>query len=277
MLKIDARKVKRLEKYDELGKLLFEKVSEMRSNYLTLSVSSIRRMGFDIAKNINLLNFRASNGWMHKWKKTYRIGSRKVTKCINKNQEKSLDPENLSSFRMKVKEVIHQYELLLNTDESGLNYEISRGRTMSHIGEKQTPVKSISSFNISHSYTFQPTVCSNGILLPKMMIILQESSGHFGPRVKAGLSIPPNIFLQCTRSGKSTNDIFNDYISNVIESFQPSLSKLLLVDSWSGHTNVNNSIDFLTIPPGTTSLIQPLDRDNINYEKFNNTISQYVS
>ncbi|KAI3383019.1 hypothetical protein SNEBB_002132, partial [Seison nebaliae] len=205
LLKIDADKVKLFEKYDKLGTILFEKVKEMRSNYLTLSINSIRRIAFNIAKDINLPNFRASNGWIHKWKKTYRIGSRKVTKIINKSEAMALNPNTLLSFRTKVKQSMIDYELLMNTDDSGLNYEISRKRAMSHIGEKQTPCKPSSMNHISHSYTFQPTLCSNGTLLPKMMVILQEAAGHFGPRVKAALSVPSNIYLKCTKSGKSTN------------------------------------------------------------------------
>ena len=77
-----------------------------------------------------------------------------------------------------------------------------------------------------------------------------------------------NVYVTVSRSGKMGRDHLGDWLENV---FFPSVTgdrALLLVDSWSSFTDTEfiqsyapPGLDFQIrlIPPGTTSLIQPLD------------------
>lgn len=100
-----------------------------------------------------------------------------------------------------------------------------------------------------------------------MLIILQESSDEFGPIVKESLFTSDNISVLPTKSGKMTKDTLTKWYSDV---FFPNCGKkvLLFIDSWNGHKDkeIMNKVkpddvelQLLIIPPGVTSICQPLD------------------
>jgi hypothetical protein len=127
---------------------------------------------------------------------------------------------------------------------------------------------SVTSFHATtHSYTIQPTTNLDGKLLSPLFLCLQEPDGKFGQRVQQNLFNCPNIVVQCSSSGKMSKELMNLWCN---DSLVPSISakSLLLLDSWSGHSDKDNICSFfsrdkpcliLTIPPKTTSFIQPLD------------------
>jgi len=99
-----------------------------------------------------------------------------------------------------------------------------------------------------------------------MLIVLQETGSKFGPIVENTLYKAKNIVALASKSGKLTSDIAIKWFSDV---FLPNAgtNSVLLLDSWTGQTKTkfdnidrgNKSVKILTIPAGTTGLIQPLD------------------
>ncbi len=61
-------------------------------------------------------------------------------------------------------------------------------------------------YNTTHSYTVQPVTSANGHLLEKFLLILQEKENTFGKRVEKGLTVPSNVVVKASKSGKSSDE-----------------------------------------------------------------------
>jgi hypothetical protein len=144
--------------------------------------------------------------------------------------------------------------------------EIHSGRTLANQGQKliEAEVQSISA--TTHTYTILPAVSADGQLLSPLFIVLKESTGTLGSRVRTNLFQAKNLYISATKSGKMTKELFQTWLKEV---FFPNTgsNSVLLLDSWTGHcpetiqSFVPKGVKFKVevIPQGTTSFIQPLD------------------
>ncbi|RWS25691.1 uncharacterized protein B4U80_06855, partial [Leptotrombidium deliense] len=91
---------------------------------------------------------------------------------------------------------------IINTDQSGFSYEYVSKRTLDNIGNKHVLVAAQSVNATTHSYTIQPMLNMNGELIGKLLIILQEVDGKFGPRVQKEIDdyLPLNVVVKCSKS-----------------------------------------------------------------------------
>jgi hypothetical protein len=107
-------------------------------------------------------------------------------------------------------------------------------------------------------------------MLPKIFIVLQETSGQFGSNVvqeviKASKTFK-NLVITPSKSGKMTKNHIKIFFNYCIKPYIKTKS-LILLDSFSGHKKKEdylpdeliNLLDIELIPEGTTSLVQPLD------------------
>jgi len=104
---------------------------------------------------------------------------------------------------------------------------------------------------------------------------LQENSDNFGPIIQTQinklLETVKNVNVYCSKSGKMSNRLINEWIACLTDEFENIDSPqniLLLLDSYTAHWNKNFDssydnykfiIDKKKIPKGTTSIAQPLD------------------
>jgi len=95
--------------------------------------------------------------------------------------------------------------------------------------------------------------------------VLQEPNGKFGPLVQRALYKAENIVVFATKSGKLTSELAAKWFAEIFLQNSGDNS-ILCLDSWTGQTEKtfekvkkgNKSYKILTIPPGSTGLIQPL-------------------
>lgn len=103
------------------------------------------------------------------------------------------------------------HDQIWNYDQTGFNYEPANLRILSFRGERDTVLKIDSKNKHSHSYTVQPMISRDGRLFPKLLIVLQEESGNFGPiltkRVQELERKFGNIEVFATKSGKLNSDL----------------------------------------------------------------------
>lgn len=127
---------------------------------------------------------------------------------------------------------------------------------------------------------------------------MQEASGSFGPRIAQ--RVPQleasygNIVVYASKSGKLSADLIRQWTDDVLEhavrtevgTFNREESQvLLLVDSWGRHKSgfagdaLNNlGVELMTIPPKTTSEIQPCDKKYMRqYKQLARRIRQAAS
>jgi hypothetical protein len=147
-------------------------------------------------------------------------------------------------------------------------FKIQSGRTLDYRGIRHVEAVAQSITATTHSYTIQPTISKNGKLLSPLFIVLQEPTGSFGPRVMQTLFTAPNIYVRSSKSGKLTKEELKIWFTEV---FFPAVGErsVLLLDSWTTYkdkamiksvTPADKELEILTIPPNTTSMVQPLDK-----------------
>ena len=74
-------------------------------------------------------------------------------------------------------------DMVLNTDQSRFEYEITSNRKLSMTGEKTTEATVASVAFTAHSYTIQILISMSGRLAKKLYICFQEAGCKFGKRV----------------------------------------------------------------------------------------------
>ena len=163
---------------------------------------------------------------------------------------------------------------MINTDQSGFNYELYSPRTLSVVGEKATYLCVGSMHSTTHSYTIQLIITMAGQILPKFLICIQEISGQFGPIVPQQLPKFDNVFITCSKSGKMTRDLVVNFKENIIKPYFKE-SFVYLADSLSGHKDIEmysnifgTKCKFFQIPVHTTAFLQPLDVFSIGFGNF---------
>lgn len=194
----------------------------------------------------------------------------------------------VNAFRIETKNKISKYAAheVFNSDQSGFNIEQLSGRTLAERGSADVISSIRQSFSMTHSYTIQPLISSNGELKQPLFIVLQEKDGSFGPLVTANLFRHPEIFVQCSTSGKLTKELLKKWFAEVY--FKSFTSKsLLLLDSYSGHKDLNEvnkrlprgkTFEVAQLPPGITGFCQPLDLYFFRpYKSFHRRLSDYIN
>lgn len=265
----------RREKLIAVAKVCKEKFDEYRANQLTVHDRHIRLWALQKAQEVNLsqTDFKASKWWIAKFKRACGISSRKITKFITfKNERKQEEIENsavevILDFVDNVRAQFDPTEVF-NTDQSGFNYVVHTNRTLSYTGERVTRASVNAVGPLTHSYTIQPLLNMSGALVGKLYVNLQEIEGQFGPRVATSLPNFPNLFITCSRSGKLTSSLVQNWSQQVLKEVVERLNTdvcVLYVDSWGGHKNPGlydlgtKKVQLKIFPECTTSLIQPLD------------------
>lgn len=254
----------------QITQYTLEKFKEAIASKIIIHDIDLKRWALKKKAELKISWFKASRWWLNEFKKKHGIVSRKITKFVTKrsiNNNKELEMQ-CSVFQNSVKQLIMErgVQNIYNSDQSGFNLEFHSGRTLQCQGSKnvESVVQSLSS--LTHSYTVQPTISADGKLLSPLFLVLKETTGEFGPRVLKNLFQPSNVYLEASKSGKLTKELFQTWLTNV---FLPHAgnSPVLLLDSWSGQCDSavqevlpkENNFKLMTIPKGTTDKIQPLD------------------
>lgn len=201
-------------------------------------------------------------------------------------------------FVAKVKNQIGYFTELgtLNTDQSAFRIEQYSGRTLEIKGTKKVELSYQQSNSATHSYTVQPLFSAAGHSVSPLLVVLQEKTGQFGPRVSETMFQHPSLYVKASTSGlvnkpilKSWyDDIFYPYCNENCIVHDDDLDQdvrrcLLLTDALSTYKdqeyyeeNIPQGLEYHTevIPPGTTGMIQPCDVGIFRpYKSFHTKIS----
>jgi len=260
-------------RYDKIKFVAREVLSSFKAarlNKKSVHDSNLIRWALDAAKKVSFSTFRASKSWVYYFKKSAGIVSRKITKFITKRQmiDEQVIRERGLQFVDEARQHIEQVgaDRVYNTDQSGFNLEFHAGRTLNNQGEKTILAEAQSLNSLTHSYTIQPIISADGRLLPTLLVVLQETNGEFGIRVKETMFKSTNLHVLCSKSGKLSKDLVQDWIKNV---YLPNVQdeSTLILDSWGGQSENclsaslpdGTHVNVLIIPKCTTGFVQPLD------------------
>lgn len=112
--------------------VIFQWYLHARVNYLPISGPLLKEKALELASEVGLNDFKASNGWLQKFKERHQI-SYKNNHRICESAKQCIITEWLD----KVKELINGYDKrdIFNCDETGLFYRIGPENTMNFINE----------------------------------------------------------------------------------------------------------------------------------------------
>jgi hypothetical protein len=121
-------------------------------------------------------SFTASPAWLWKFKRHYRIVSRKITRFVTSLYlREKFDIIGFAGFFVDSSKIFMQNypdENIYNTDQSDFNREIHSGRTLEFRESTQVERVAQSISATTHSYTIQPTISKDGKLLSLLFIVL---------------------------------------------------------------------------------------------------------
>ena len=145
-------------------------------------------------------------------------------------------------------------------DETPVWYDMPSERTLEFEGAETVDIKTTG--NEKTRFTTVVTITASGKVLPVYIIFGNLKKVPNEKKVKC----PANVVLAVNGSGSMDEDLMCDYLEKVIKPYVSNASALLVMDSFRAHTTpkckdkMNElELDWLIIPPGTTSLLQPCD------------------
>ena len=106
---------------------------------------------------------------MNRFKKAHRITSRKINKFVTRKTVESATEleKKADEFVTDVRQYAAKIGMgnVYNSDQSGFQFELHSGRTLTFEGEKQVQCLVQSVRSTTHSYTIQPLLSGDGRLL----------------------------------------------------------------------------------------------------------------
>ncbi|CAF1364266.1 unnamed protein product [Adineta ricciae] len=160
-------------------------------------------------------------------------------------------------FVADIRKRLPHYEAseVINTDQSGIQFELQSTRTLSHKGEKVT-VGSVRSINATtHSYTVQLAITLDGHLLSPLYFSLKEPKEPMNENIRLHHFKASNAVIICSSSGKLTTSMVEYWRDHVLLSSLEKHQKFPLIsDCWGEQNDGKGLYDHI---PGCTRLEIP--------------------
>ncbi|GFT84611.1 HTH CENPB-type domain-containing protein [Trichonephila clavipes] len=257
----------------------YHQMKKARQSNQQVTTRNLQQWALAAASQFPDLEFKASEAWVKIFKRKHRIRQRKITKFVSERETATMEETHAAAekFRLHTRALIPNYDkdFVLNTDQTGCQYQSMYNRTLAEQGSKVVLVKRKDMNKVTHSYTAQYVMTLSGKLLPTVFICLQEANGNFGPRVQKSVEeyakIYKKVAITSSKSGKLTTALYKDFLIDVMKPYVKEEKFLFLIDSWGGQTNPvlydkiftdDKGIPTCTmkvIPPKCTPLVQPCD------------------
>jgi sugar-specific transcriptional regulator TrmB len=268
---------------EELDSYVFEAFLKQRSRKLPVTEALLREQGKKFAQrhaeSIHTLNpelykklkdFKASNGWIEKFKRRFSIVRRQTTTTTS---EDLLDIKKaVDQFYLDLDRELHEKKLtlLVNMDEVGIFFDMESNSTLDIKGKKIVSV--YASSKSKQRVTVCLIVTSKGHTLPPVIIVKSESryqNTQYFPKAEevADLVEKTNACIVHNRRAWNNTDVMTKFIIPHINKHLPKKERaLLLLDNCSSHINPEtltsmemHRMEHLFLPANTTSILQPVD------------------
>lgn len=241
---------------------------QLRSSGLAVRGVEIQAAAERLAKNLDINNFKASSGWLFRFRRRHNMTNKKI--C---GESLSADDETVEPFRKKLNDILKAENILpsqlYNYDETGLFWRALPDCTQASKAEKNTPGRKISKDRVS------ALLCANadGSHILKPVIVGKSKK----PRAIKNLNTLP-VHYYNSKNAWFTREITMDwfhkkavpeisrYQTEVLKIPENKVKALILLDNCPAHPQVDQltsddkKIRCMFLPANTTSLIQPMDQ-----------------
>jgi len=256
-------------KYRELDSVVFEVFLKLRTKLIGINGTLLKKVGLHAAKQLKLNEFKASNGWVDRFRTRHGLQFKSISGEI-----KSCDMSEIPTFQNIIVEKFKIYEPkdIWNCDETGLQY-------------KNPPAK---------SYVTKEDDCKGAKQRKERITILFCCNllGEKYPPLIIGKSKSPrcmknfdmqkiNVRYLSSNNAWMTSELFIRWVHDLNEEMVSQKRKILLIlDNAPCHISHNcSAIEFLFLPKNTTAILQPLDMGVIKAFKnhyFNVLIESFL-
>ena len=113
--------------YDNINESVWKWFCMAREANVPISGPMIQEEAIEIAKQLNVVEFRASNGWHEKWKSRHNIGQFSVA-----GESGDVSDEVVGSWSERLPEIVVGFELknVFNCDETGFFWKTLPDKTL---------------------------------------------------------------------------------------------------------------------------------------------------
>lgn len=267
----EASLVKRMRQPSDqsLDNAVYKWFCQLRSSGMSVRGIEIQAAAERLAKQLNVFNFKASSGWLFRFRRRHNIHNKKI--C---GESLSANEEAVEPFRKALDEVLKKEKInlsqLYNFDETGLYWRALPDTTQASKAEKNTPGRKISKDRVS------ALLCANadGSHILKPVIVGKSKK----PRAIKNVMDKLPVHYFNSKSAWFTSDITMDwfhksavpeirkYQTDVLRIPEHEVKALVLLDNCPAHpdteklTSEDKKIKCMFLPANTTSLIQPMDQ-----------------
>ena len=195
----------------QLDDRVFDFLQEKRNFGLAVSTFALIDEAKRVAAELNIVGFKASNGWLVRWKQRFNVELRHKT-----NESPSIIKMALLGFCRQIiwLRETHDYTSynLANLDETMVRYDSAATVTNNVHGEKTIRVR-VTVYQ-KKGCTVALTITASGHKLPAL-VIFKEPTGAIGPRVRRHLMIPANVLVTASKSVWMTRETMALWIRRV--------------------------------------------------------------
>ena len=255
---------------DEMESQLKQRVLEMEGIFYGMSTCDLRRIAYDFAEANNVSHpfnqtqRMAGKDWVTDFIKRNHLAVR-TPQSTSMNRVLAFDREKIARFFSLLKAVYETENIeprhIYNLDESGVTTVPEPGKVLAIKGRKQ--VGRIASGEKGRTVTIVAAVSATGQFIPPAMIFPRQRMND--RLLHDALS---GTVGYCSGNGWIDSTLFTQYLDHFIEHVRPTKEQkvLLVLDNHVSHKSLEaiekaraNGIMLLTLPPHTSSKLQPLD------------------
>jgi hypothetical protein len=245
---LKALKRNRSSAYKDIEKALLIWITEKRSQNAPINTAIIKTKAKDFAKELKIENYKPSNGFVTRFVKRHNI--KFETKC---GESESVPEEVVERWKSNLKDKYNNYDKkdVWNIDETGVFWRLCQNKTYSLPNESSKGMK-----KNKERVTVLLLVNADGS--ERLLVVIGKSRQ---PRCFKGIKNFPIWLYLYNKNAWMTSQLFDQIMQKLNKRMEKQNRKILVIlDNCSAHPEVKlNSINFLFLPPNTTSRLQPLD------------------
>lgn len=254
----------------DLDEAVFIWFKNARSNNIPVNGNVIKEKALSLAQSFELTDFRASDGWLDKWKQRHNVAFKAVSGEAN-----DVTPEMTASWKETyLPTILSRYELkdVYNADEFGLFYQALPDKSLHFKGERCSGGK-----RSKVRLTGLAAGNAAGEKLP--MFVIGKSNK---PRCFSGVKSLPCRYRAQNKSWMDGN-LFTEWVKGVDRKFAAQDRKIaLIIDNCPAHPTIDGlkAVELIFLPPNTTSKTQPMDQGVIRSLKAfyrHSLIKRYIT
>ena len=255
---------------EAVNEKLYAFFNQARAKNIPISGPILQSKALQFAEELDVEDFRASNGWLDAWKKRYNIKQFKIS-----GESAGVNMALVDDYKSRIPGITSGYQLedIFNCDETGLFYRALPDKTLA---QRKQAVKG---GKCSKDRLTVLLCCScTGEKLKPLVIGKADK-----PRAFKGIQVE-NLPVQWRANSKAwmNTQCFSEWLRNLNLKMKMHKRKILLfMDNVSSHVASDITLSNVTIkflPANTTSCLQPLDAGIIKTFKmyFRTRLLQHV-